>query len=255
MTRGVPLYDAFGADYDAMVSWPDRLARESPFLTKALESVGARRIIDLGSATGHHSLHFARQGYDVVGVDPSEEMVRLARAQAGDSNVSFLVGGFGGLRASLEGEFDAVLCLGNTLPHVPDQASLQSALADIMAVLRPGGLLIVQQLNYDRIMTTRQRFLGLSQGRRDHAEYLFFRFYDYLPTGLAFNVVIMRREADGTWQHRVESTYLQPILSTQLTSTLAETGFVDVRLYANYDGEAFSPLSANDLILTAKTPS
>ena len=124
-----------------------------------------------------------------------------------------------------------MLCLGNTLPHARGQAGLLAALRDLAAVLRPGGVLVVQQLNYDRILAQGQRFLGLSSGQSGGREYLFFRFYDYAPGQLTFNMVIMRRDAGGEWQQRVESTPLQPILSTQLVESLRLAGFAAPRLW------------------------
>jgi glycine/sarcosine N-methyltransferase len=253
MAGQVPLYDSFSAEYDVMVSWPGRLQRESPFLESELRQVGARRVLDVGSGTGWHAIHLAGLGYDTVGVDPSAEMVARAEANAQNRpNLSFIQAGFGGLAAALEGTFDAVLCLGNTLPHALGQAGLLRALVDMAAVLRPGGALIVQQLNYDRILSRGQRFLGLSSGEHQGTEYVFFRFYDYAPGVLTFNVVIQHRDDQGRWQHRVESTQLQPILSTQLVASLAETGFAPPRLLGSYEGELFRPLDSNDLLVVTR---
>lgn len=253
MAGQVPLYDSFSAEYDVMVSWPGRLERESPFLAAELSRVGARRVLDVGSGTGWHAIHLAGLGYETVGVDPSIEMVRRAEVNAqGLPNLRFVQAGFGGLAGALDGTFDAVLCLGNTLPHALGQEGLLLALADMASMLRTGGALIVQQLNYDRILSRGQRFLGLSTGEQSGSEYLFFRFYDYAPGVLTFNVVVLRRDDQGRWQHRVESTQLQPILSTQLAASLAETGFAAPLLLGSYEGEAYRPLDSNDLIAVAQ---
>lgn len=253
MAEQVPLYDSFSAEYDVMVSWSGRLQRETPFLEVELRRVGARRLLDVGSGTGWHAIHLAGLGYETVGVDPSAEMVRRAEANAaGKPNVRFVQAAFGGLAKAVGERFDAVLCLGNTLPHALGQEGLQSALADMAAVLRPRGILVVQQLNYDRILSRGQRFLGLSTGESGGSEYLFFRFYDYAPGVLTFNIVIIRRDDQNGWQHRVESTRLQPILSTQLAETLTRSGFAGTRLFGSYEGEAFRPLDSNDLIAVAE---
>jgi glycine/sarcosine N-methyltransferase len=253
MPEQVPLYDSFSAEYDVMVSWPERLARETPFLRTHLAEAGAQSVLDLGCGTGRHAIHLATLGYDVVGVDPSSEMIRRAEANAsGRTGVRFRQAGFGELAGRLGGPFDAVVCLGNTLPHALGQEGLASALADIAVVLRPDGVLIVQQLNYDRILACGQRFMGLSQGQADGAEYLFYRFYDYAPGVLTFNVVIMRQDAQGGWQHRVESTQLQPVLSSQLLATLDGAGFTTPRLCGSYAAEPYRPLESNDLIVVAR---
>ena len=249
MSEAVPLYDSF-AEYDAMVNWEERLRRESPFLQGLLRRVGARRVLDVGCGTGRHAIHLAEQGFEVVGVDPSQQMIERAVANAGDiAGASFTRAGFGELRATVEGTFDAIICLGNTLPHILSQGDLVGALDDMAAMIRPGGVLVVQQLNYDRILAQRQRFLGLTEGKRGDTEYLFFRFYDFEGEAVTFNLAIMSRRGGGAWEWRVESTRLQPILSTQLCESLMRSGFVRLVSHGSFAGEPYNPLSSNDLVV------
>lgn len=252
MTEEVPLYDRFGPDYDMMVDWAGRLEREWPFFAALFERVGARRVLDAGCGTGGHTVFFARQGLEVVGADPSAAMVRQALRRAkGVREASFVRAGFGELRNAVPGAFDAVVCLGNTLPHALDRAALFRAIADMAAVLRPGGLLIVQQLNYDRICAQRQRFLGVSSGKARGEELLFFRFYDFEDPLLTFNVVIFRRKRGGPWSFRAEATRLRPILQRELAGMLAIVGFAPVEYYGGYDRAPFEPARSNDLIFVA----
>ncbi len=249
MSDKVPLYDRFG-EYDVMVNWQERLQKEAPFLLGLLRRAGARRVLDVGCGTGRHAIHLAEQGFEVLGADPSQEMIERARQNArGRAGVQFAQAGFGSLREAAQGDFDAVLCLGNTLPHIRSQSDLVAALVDMAAVLRPGGLLVVQQLNYDRILAQRQRFLGLTEAKRDEREYVFFRFYDFEGEAVTFNVLIMERAAGGAWSWRVEATRLQPILSTQLCESLVRTGFARFSLQGSMAGEGFNPLSSNDLVV------
>ena len=52
---------------------------------KALQShlQGVRKILDVGAATGAFSIPLARMGYEVVHLDLSEEMIRLAKRKSG----------------------------------------------------------------------------------------------------------------------------------------------------------------------------
>lgn len=254
MADQVPLYDGFSAAYDVMVDWAARLEREWPFFEALFGRAQARRVLDVGCGTGRHAVRFAQSGREVVGVDPSAEMLRRAAEHAkGVAGVSFVPAGFGELRRAVGGYFDVVTCLGNTLPHVLGRAELYRALADFAAVLRPGGLLTVQQLNYDRLCAERQRFLGVSTGQTAAEEMLFFRFYDFLDPLLRFNVVTFRRPKGGAWSFHAEATMLRPTLQGELAELLALADFGPVEYYGGYDKAPFDSTRSNDLILVAAT--
>jgi SAM-dependent methyltransferase len=171
------------------------------------------------------------------------------------------IAGLGGLRAALPrdvGAFDVVVCVGNTLPHVADEDGLVAALADARAMLQPDGALVLQILNYDRILAERNRFLGASgRDTPDGAEHVFFRFYDFPAdegARLTFNMVTIERDAPGAaWRFRADSTELLPIRSTSLGAALAAAGFDRVRLLGSYAGEPFDPKASGDLVAIART--
>jgi glycine/sarcosine N-methyltransferase len=247
----VPLYDALAADYDRFVNWPERLAHELPFLDPLLQAHGVRRVLDAACGTGRHAIALAQRGYQVSGADLSAAMVERARqnAAAARSDAEFVVAGFGQL-AALEGAFDALLCLGNSLPHLLTSSALTSALADFAAALRPGGLLVVQNRNFDRVWAARERFIGPQSYRGPEGEWLFVRFYDFLAETLVFNMVRLRRTDEG-WTQTVDSTELRPIFRDGLAQALAGAGFAGLQFYGGYDGSAFDPGRSGDLIAVA----
>ena len=265
----VPLYDGLSADYDRFVHWPKRLAAELPFIERQLVASGARRVLDVACGTGQHAIALARQGYQVTGADLSAPMIARAQENAairrGEAPYSpdFVVAGFGELATKVGGSFDALLCLGNSLPHVLAEQALQATLADFAAVLRPGGLLLVQNRNLDAVaehvpMARRARWMPLQAHRDDEGrEWLFLRFYDLDGPGnraagtLTFNLVTLQREGTGEWTQRVQETTLRPWLHDELTGAIAAAGFEDLACYGDMGGMPFAADSPN-LIITAR---
>jgi len=266
----VPLYDLFSADYDRFVNWQERLAYELPFIERQLAACGARRILDAACGTGMHAIALAQRGYDVTGTDLSVGMVEQARRNgaAAGCDVRFVVAGFGELAAKLalsgaypepgrrvEGMgdgFDALLCLGNSLPHVPTTEALHATLSDFAAVLRPGGLLFIQNRNFDAVMRDRVRWMGPQSHREGDREWLFIRFYDFNPDGtLTFNVITLRRDGEGKWTQQVEATALRPLLHAELSGAIAAAGFDDIACYGDMTGAPFDPETGGNLIITA----
>ena len=55
-------YDGLGDDYDRMVSWEGRLAREEQFFNRLFDENGTWSVLDAACGTGMHAIAFARGG-------------------------------------------------------------------------------------------------------------------------------------------------------------------------------------------------
>jgi glycine/sarcosine N-methyltransferase len=252
----VPLYDNLAVDYDRFVNWEARLAHELPFFLTLFDQAGVQRVLDAACGTGHHAIALARHGYDVVGADLSPAMVELARENAAAAGVTvrFVQAGLGelsGIEPGAKGNFDAVLCLGNSLPHLLSRDAVTATLADFAAVLRPGGLLVVQNRNFDKIWAEKQRFMPPQAHRDGSGEWIFVRFYDFEEMEVVFNMVRLRRTPEG-WAQDVDATRLRPIFRDEMALGLREAGFDRVELYGGYDRSAFDPQMSGDLLAVAQ---
>jgi len=249
----VALYDAVAADYDRFVNWEGRLSYELPFFESLFEARGVHSVLDAACGTGHHTIALARRGYQAVGTDLSTAMIEQARQNAAAQGVdaTFAVAGLGEL-ASLGRTFDAVLCLGNSLPHLLSASAVAQSLADFATTLRPGGLLVIQNRNFDRVWAERERFMPPQSQRQGEEEWLFLRFYDFHPETVTFNMIRLHRAGEG-WAQDVQSTELRPIFHDDLVAALAATGFRDLCFYGSYDRSAFEPNRSGDLIAVARS--
>jgi SAM-dependent methyltransferase len=100
------------------------------------------RLLDLGCGAGWTSIFFARRGYEVVGIDISEDMILHANAnkrRAGTYNVQFLVADYEQL--DFAAEFDGAVFYGS-LHHAVDE---REALRRVWNSLRPGGICITSE--------------------------------------------------------------------------------------------------------------
>ncbi len=52
------LFSGFVTDYDRMIDWEKRLAREAPFFKKIFAETKPGKLLDTACATGHHALMF-----------------------------------------------------------------------------------------------------------------------------------------------------------------------------------------------------
>jgi SAM-dependent methyltransferase len=249
------MYDAFSSDYDRFVDWPGRLAAEMPYIEQELQAAKAHRVLDAACGTGMHAIALAQQGYTVVGTDLSAGMIEQAQANATARGVGtrFEVAGFGVLSAQVGTDFDAVLCLGNSLPHLLTPADLVATLADFGACLQSGGMLLIQNRNFDAVLAHDQRWMDPQAHREEQKEWLFFRFYDFEPEGLLkFNMVTLQREGANAWSQHVTSTRLRPWRQKELTAAVVAAGFDAVTYYGDMSSAPFDPEHSPNLIVVAR---
>jgi SAM-dependent methyltransferase len=98
-----------------------------------------RRLLDIGSGPGFFLKTAKARGWRVLGIEPSRQAARHARAMG----LEIAEGFFNAETAPGLGRFDAVQ-LNNVLEHVPDPAAL---LIETRALLEPNGVLCVNVPN------------------------------------------------------------------------------------------------------------
>lgn len=262
------MYDDLSSIYDRFVNWQSRLDYEMPFIEDQLARLGKAQpgglsIVDAACGTGGHAIALAQRGYRILGADLSLSMIEQARLNAARAGVSadFLRAGFGTIAKTLQattphiepGSFDAVLCLGNSLPHVLTREELNRTLEDFGALLRPGGLLMIQNRNFNAVLEHRERWMEPQSQVSPDEEWLFLRFYDFRPDGLlGFNLLTLHRKPGNTWQQRVHSTLLYPLQEEELKNALTEAGFGEIESYGDMQGNPFDPKRSGNLILICR---
>ena len=256
------MYDILSEDYDRFVHWPGRLNFEMPFLEKILGSLGRKqgepavRVLDAACGTGMHALALAQKGFEVSGADLSEGMIDRARQNAAAEGVDlpFAVAGFGDLgQIYVPASFDAVICLGNSLPHLISRAEVADTLCQFEELLAPGGVLLVQNRNFDVVMDTRQRWMEPQSHREEDREWIFVRFYDFQEDGLiAFNILTLRREALSDWMQSQATTLLRPQSHDELVDLAQRAGLEHIEALGSLDGSAFDAEKSGNLILLAR---
>lgn len=144
----------FANTFDEIVGWRDREENERARLVSLLHSYGARRILDAACGTGFHLSLLSQEGFDVVGTDGAEAMVAKAKVNLLERGMSvpLHVCDWQELTRCNLGHFDAVLCLGDSFAHLLTADQQLAALKQFFELLNPGGVLVLDHRNYDRIV-------------------------------------------------------------------------------------------------------
>jgi 2-polyprenyl-3-methyl-5-hydroxy-6-metoxy-1,4-benzoquinol methylase len=192
---GKDIHDRWGREYDS----PENLKFSELVLDRLLSLLGPEleaRILDAGCGSGTASVHLARRGFRVQAIDFSEAVLAKTRANARRAGASDRIQVQREDLLSLsfaDATFDHVLCMG-VLMHV---AEIEQALRELSRVLRPGGRLVVSEINLRSLQ--RRVYVGLTRilGRRRAPE-------TRTPAGMEcwFSTAegrLLRRHTDMKW--------------------------------------------------------
>ncbi|WP_228023405.1 class I SAM-dependent methyltransferase [Streptomyces acidicola] len=160
--------------------------------------------VDLGCGPGHTSLALAESGFDLVlAVDLSQSLLDELSAHAADIPAVRPVRS--DLRTALRdlvrpGSADAIVCLGDTLTHLPTRGDVAALLNDIAGALAPDGTAVLSYRDLTVPLTGTDRFLPV-RSAEDRIMTCFLEYPDDYDdyTVVVHDLIHTRSAPEGAW--------------------------------------------------------
>jgi len=144
--------DEMAAGYDTQVAASELAKADVAFCEKWFPLRG--RLLDMGCGTGRLCRHFAAKGYECVGVDLSDEMLKKAgeninppRGSSPRGSMRFINGNLVDLAELADASFDFAACLFSTLGMVRGAENRSKVVHSAFRLLKPGGRLLIHVHN------------------------------------------------------------------------------------------------------------
>ena len=245
--------------YDRGINWEARFGRELPLICDVLGPPGSGGVADAGCGTGRHAVALARRGYSVTGIDLSEAMIEAAQHHADESGVEVRLEccPFDELAQRVDRGVDGVICIGNSLAAAGTEQAARQAVHNFAEVLRPGGRLFLQVLNFPPMREEVPCVRGPRVTTVNGVEYVSVRLFDFLPDPasgrhgrVAVTNVTMWHE--DTWRQRSHRGTVYPITLDELSRWCEAAGLDVLDTFGAYDRTPFDPAGSVDLILVAE---
>ena len=177
-------------------------------------------VLDLGAGFGMHSIPLAGRGARVTAIDSSVEPLRTLTELCGDLPVQAVNDDLLGFQGHIAEAPSAILCMGDTITHLPDFGAVEKLIERAAIELAPGGILVVSFRDYSVPLAGEQRFIPV----RSDATRILTCFFEYEEGAVLVHDILHERTSEG-WQTRV-SHYRKLRLSPEhLVNLLQSNGF------------------------------
>jgi len=117
------------------------------------------QVVDLGAGFGAHTLALARAGHAVLALDTSALLLQRLQHAAQGLPVTAIAADLLEFGRHLTRPADLILCMGDTLPHLPEPADVTRLIAAVAANLSAQGVFIATFRDYSQVLTAEQRFI------------------------------------------------------------------------------------------------
>lgn len=227
-------YQKFATVYDAIMDdslydkWLSFSLRHFP--------KNKKKLLELACGTGIQSLKFAKAGFEVTGLDLSDDMLKIARKRARKAhvNVTFKKGNM--LDLSNMDYYDLVTCYSDSICYMTDEIEVACVFQQVYDCLNEKGVFI-----FDVHSTYQTDIVFPGYSYHDNAEdfaMVWDTYSDMEPHSVVHELTFFFKNEDGRFTRydeiHEERTY--PLSTYRLL--LSQTGFTSVTIYADFEDKA-----------------
>ena len=232
-------YSSLAAVYDKLNSGIDHKAW-ADFIESRFEKYSHKHptsLLDLACGTGSMTVELARRGYDMTGVDISDEMLSEARAKCDSERFAHKVLLVRQDMRELElyGTVDAAICCLDSFNYLTDTKSLARTLAHLHNYIEPDGLLVFDMnapAKFERVYGENAYVL-----EEDGILCAWQNFYNSKTKLCDFYLSIFREDSDGRWERFDEEQRERCYSLRTVQKLLSEGGFELCELVGGFRGE------------------
>lgn len=232
-------YTSFAEVYDQFMDnvpyreWAD-------FLQEILQKEGINDglVLDLGCGTGSMTEELAGRGYDIIGVDNSEDMLEIAMEKRQESGHDILYLMQDMQEFELYGTVRAVVSVCDSVNYVTEKEELEQVFRLVNNYLDPGGIFVFDfntEYKYREVLGDRT----IAENRED-SSFIWDNYYYEEEHMNEYELTLFIQEADQKeLYHKYQETHFQRAYTLEeIRELLEKSGLRFVAAYEDYTKEA-----------------
>ena len=229
-------YSSFASVYDQFM---DNVPYEewAEYLTGLLGEyqVHDGLVLDLGCGTGSLTEILAKKGYDMIGIDNSEDMLQIAMEKRADSGLDILYLLQDMREFELYGTVAAVVSICDSMNYLEDHEDLVQALKLANNYLDPKGVFV---FDMNTVYKYREQ-LGEQTiaENREESSFIWENYFDENEMVNEYDLTLFIREEDGRYSKYEETHYQKAFETREVLEAVKEAGMELVAVYDAFTRE------------------
>jgi ubiquinone/menaquinone biosynthesis C-methylase UbiE len=240
------VFDKMGI-YWAEIADQNQTEKQLQFLKNHLKLEGY--ILDLACGTGRHIIPLSQQGYGLVGLDVSANLLRIAKERS--SKIQLVRADMRFLPFKAEA-FEAATSMDTSFGYLPDEKDDAVALAEVKRILMHKGIFVLDVFNRQELTTKYTGDENQLFKQKEYPSFFLQQKRTVTPKGdWLCDLWIIQDKANG-----LESVFEHAVRlyeHSKLEVMLNKAGFVVEKIYGGYEGENFSSESHHLILIVRRT--
>jgi len=220
------LYDRLmeDVDYGEWANYVEKIMLE--------EDNKPHKILELACGTGNITIPLAGKGYNITGLDISQDMLMVAKDKALEKNMDILFIQQDMIDLELEEKFDCVLSMCDGMNYIIDENDLTQVFQRVYNTLEDEGVFIFDISSYYKI----KNILGNNTfgENLDDVCYLWENYFDEESNTIEMELTFFIQ--DGKYYKKEEEYHIQRAYKLEeITNVLNRLDFKDIRIYEGFN--------------------
>lgn len=227
------MYTSFAEVYDQLMDNVN-YERWADFYTQMLNANGVGvggKVCECACGTGGLTLPLVRRGFQMTGVDLSQEMLWIAAQKARKQGIGLPFIQQDMRQLHLHRQMDAVIATCDGVNYLTQDKDVLAFFTAAYAALRPGGALIFDVSTPWKLENLRGNQI-ICEDRQD-VTYMWQNRFDKAQGLLDMHLCIFLRQKDGSYRRIDEEQRQRAHTAENLRTLLHGAGFTSVRVYGN----------------------
>ncbi|MBQ2472783.1 class I SAM-dependent DNA methyltransferase [Lachnospira pectinoschiza] len=234
-------YTAFAYVYDEyMDNIPyDEWGQYMIGLLKELGVKAGDSVVDLGCGTGTVTRMLEKEGYDIVGIDMSEDMLAIAAERIEESGQDILYSCQDMREFELPFKVDAFTSIGDSMNYITSKEDLESVFKCVAENINDGGVFVfdLKTIHFFRDILADNTYAE----NRDESAFIWDNYYNDDDKNNEYDLAVFVMNEDGSFNRYEEQHFQHGFELEEVKEAAANAGLSVLALYDAFSKDAPKP--------------